>query len=426
MFQIDNDTSSQNLPAPSSAKTPGYFVDGDPAKGIPATILPAEFMNMLMMEFINLVVAAGLTPSKSDYTQLSKAIPALISKLATVDWSKITNVPTTLVKTGTSPSLTGVELSGPTPYLDFHFGSDAADYNVRLINNADGTLSLLNKAGTTLWSVKSSVFDLSVPLLLRQAMSAVSQGAGMSIALNSADNTLTRFGINHTDTTFNLCNFSDAGAYVANVLSVLRSTGVISLLARPVFAGNTPWDSGNFTPSGKADKATTLGGYGITDAVAASTYNTFVNTTYPTFVNATNNTLAGKQANLGFTPVRQGGGAAQLGNIVQIGWDGAGCRVQIDSLDLGRMLTEVNYTNYFPAGIASVGVYNIGSFGLFTFQPGSAVNAGTAVAGSNLRPAPTNGYVGNAYGAPPGTWVCCGTCNNNTSTGATTLFQRIS
>ena len=156
MFQIDNDTSSLNLPAPTAANRPGYFVDGDPAKGLAATILPAEFMNMLMMEFVNLVKAAGLTPSKSDYTQLSQAIPALISKLATVDWSKVTNIPTDLVHLNSQPTLSAIELNSASPYIDFHYGSDAGDYNIRLVNGADQTLSVISKSGLTLLSVSAS------------------------------------------------------------------------------------------------------------------------------------------------------------------------------------------------------------------------------------------------------------------------------
>jgi hypothetical protein len=46
------------------------------------------------------------------------------------------------------------------------------------------------------------------------------------------------------------------------------------------------------------------------------------------------------QANLGFTPVRQGGGAFQGSNTVYLGWDGGYLRAQVDALDLGRLLTE--------------------------------------------------------------------------------------
>jgi hypothetical protein len=45
--------------------------------------------------------------------------------------------------------------------------------------------------------------------------------------------------------------------------------------------------------------------------------------------------LATKQNALGFTPVRQGGGAGQLSNTVFIGWDNSNLRAQVDSTDLG-------------------------------------------------------------------------------------------
>jgi hypothetical protein len=49
-----------------------------------------------------------------------------------------------------------------------------------------------------------------------------------------------------------------------------------------------------------------------------------------------------KQANLGFTPVQQGGGSYQVGNKVYIGWDGGGLRAQVDGSDLGRFFMELN------------------------------------------------------------------------------------
>ncbi|KQO67263.1 hypothetical protein ASF18_11365 [Methylobacterium sp. Leaf89] len=47
-----------------------------------------------------------------------------------------------------------------------------------------------------------------------------------------------------------------------------------------------------------------------------------------------------RQANLGFTPVRQGGGAYQQGNTVYLGWDGTALRAQVDSSDLERIVTR--------------------------------------------------------------------------------------
>jgi hypothetical protein len=77
MYQIDNSTAAATIPASTAAGTPGFFTDGNPATGVAATIMPAEYQNMLMMEIINVLAAAGVTPSKSNFTQLLTAIRAV-------------------------------------------------------------------------------------------------------------------------------------------------------------------------------------------------------------------------------------------------------------------------------------------------------------------------------------------------------------
>ncbi|MFA7942072.1 tail fiber protein [Pseudomonas brenneri] len=78
MFQIDNSTAVAAIPGPTPPGAAGYFTDGNPATGVSATILPAEFMNMLMMENINVLVAAGIQPDKSKHNQLSLAIAKIV------------------------------------------------------------------------------------------------------------------------------------------------------------------------------------------------------------------------------------------------------------------------------------------------------------------------------------------------------------
>lgn len=57
-----------------------------------------------------------------------------------------------------------------------------------------------------------------------------------------------------------------------------------------------------------------------------------------------------KQANLGFTPVQQGGGAGQGTNKVYIGWatDASGLKAQADSTDLGNIVTTAGGTIKAP------------------------------------------------------------------------------
>jgi hypothetical protein len=77
MFRTDQASAVLTLPAPAAAGTQGYFTNGNPTIGIGPTILDADFMNMLMMELANVVTAAGLTLSKTNYTQLLTAIRAV-------------------------------------------------------------------------------------------------------------------------------------------------------------------------------------------------------------------------------------------------------------------------------------------------------------------------------------------------------------
>lgn len=80
MYQYDDPTVTSVLPPSTASGASGYFTDGNPGGGQAATILRAEFMNMLMMEILNTVTGAGITPSKSTNTQLRDAINAYIAE----------------------------------------------------------------------------------------------------------------------------------------------------------------------------------------------------------------------------------------------------------------------------------------------------------------------------------------------------------
>ncbi|WP_208854829.1 phage tail protein [Chromobacterium haemolyticum] len=74
MFQIDNSTAATQLPTISNPGTPGFFTDGNPATGQAPTIVPAEWFNTVMMELCNAVSASGQTLTKGKLNQLALAI----------------------------------------------------------------------------------------------------------------------------------------------------------------------------------------------------------------------------------------------------------------------------------------------------------------------------------------------------------------
>lgn len=60
-------------------------------------------------------------------------------------------------------------------------------------------------------------------------------------------------GGSNAGSNFSLASYNDAGTLIETVMSIVRSTGVMTLSDRPVFGANTPWDSGNLL--GKASQS---------------------------------------------------------------------------------------------------------------------------------------------------------------------------
>jgi hypothetical protein len=80
MQRIANGTQVAALPDMlASVGTPGYATDGDPAGGFEATIFDAGQYNILQEELVSVVVAAGITLSRSDRGQVLAAIRAMFA-----------------------------------------------------------------------------------------------------------------------------------------------------------------------------------------------------------------------------------------------------------------------------------------------------------------------------------------------------------
>ena len=81
MFQIDNASAATTQPASTPPGTAGFFTDGNPATSVPATIVPAEWLNSVMMELMNVLSAAGIAPNKSAFNQVASAIRGISRQL---------------------------------------------------------------------------------------------------------------------------------------------------------------------------------------------------------------------------------------------------------------------------------------------------------------------------------------------------------
>jgi hypothetical protein len=77
VWRTDNSSSVPSIPAIPAPGSQGFFSNGDPLTGQPATVVDAWWLNMIQEEIRNVVVGAGITPSKTDNTQLRQAIAAI-------------------------------------------------------------------------------------------------------------------------------------------------------------------------------------------------------------------------------------------------------------------------------------------------------------------------------------------------------------
>ncbi|MBR8221315.1 hypothetical protein [Burkholderia ambifaria] len=79
MYRIDDATAATSLPAPEAAGTEGYFTEGNPATGTPATKVRGSWLNMLQEELCAILAAAGIARSKTTYNQVNSALQKMYS-----------------------------------------------------------------------------------------------------------------------------------------------------------------------------------------------------------------------------------------------------------------------------------------------------------------------------------------------------------
>jgi hypothetical protein len=74
MYQIDNSSAAAMQPASTTPGTPGFFTDGSAAGGVQPTVVPAEWLNAIQQELLNILTSAGITQAKASFTQIAQAI----------------------------------------------------------------------------------------------------------------------------------------------------------------------------------------------------------------------------------------------------------------------------------------------------------------------------------------------------------------
>lgn len=86
MQRITHASAAAALPDFDSTGTEGYFTEGNPGTGTPATVISADWLNGVQEELVGVIVAAGLDPSGSDLGQVLKALKVLFRPVGVGQW----------------------------------------------------------------------------------------------------------------------------------------------------------------------------------------------------------------------------------------------------------------------------------------------------------------------------------------------------
>ena len=77
MQRVDGADVAGVLAAPSATVAPGYFTDGDPGTGVPATVITQDWLNAIQEELVAVAILKGAALSKADTAQLATALGAI-------------------------------------------------------------------------------------------------------------------------------------------------------------------------------------------------------------------------------------------------------------------------------------------------------------------------------------------------------------
>ncbi|MEE4097405.1 phage tail protein [Pseudomonas viridiflava] len=169
--------------------------------------------------------------------------------------------------------------------------------------------------------------------------------------------------------------------------------------------GGRIWTDTTFNPNDKANKASTLSGYGIADAYTVTQVNELLgrrpladsisyvgfasdNPQFPYMRRASDGGVHYLQPQIGYTPLQQGGGAGQKTNKLFIGWSDAGLKLTVDATDIGRIWTEQSFNPNSKAdkasSIAGYGIADCYTVTQVNSLLGDKANKSTSIAGYGI------------------------------------------
>ncbi len=347
-------------------------------------------------------------------------VQAMVGAIGNPEWNNVQNKPNVAIQ-GTAPNFTYVRLISPNPLIDLYFNEQSADFNFRIVNDADKQLSFMTDGSTSTVRrglINQNGFRTDFDSSVGRKLILTGQNGGDVEFRTSAGVASKSIGLDSTGRMV----FSRINSGVAETSAMMLTTGQWSFAQRPTFATGTPWDNGNFNPATKLTigvktdtQGTILSSPNVPAVASANGDSGWV----PLQISNAGN--GGASASVGF--VRDGVYGLILGldtdNVLKIGGWTMG-NVSYPVLHSG------NLSSFVGSSMASNAYNAVGQFGMFVVGGSGAGAPGTIVPGSSLVYCAA-GWDGAGI-SPPGTWQLCGHVQDRdgTSGNSITIARRVS
>ncbi|MDA8510903.1 glycine-rich domain-containing protein [Citrobacter sp. Igbk 14] len=119
MFHLDNNSGVSAMPPVGAVQSsaPRWYTEG--GGGTPASYPGADWYNIVQAELLNLLSSYGITPNKSDFNQLQKAIEEAIKQKATASSALLTAIAALVTSADKMPYFTGKDKVAMTDLTGF-------------------------------------------------------------------------------------------------------------------------------------------------------------------------------------------------------------------------------------------------------------------------------------------------------------------
>ncbi|WP_434672711.1 hypothetical protein [Pseudomonas sp. R1-15] len=250
---------------PSAGLVAGKFVDEDPIRGTPGSLIPSQWGNGVTSEILNVIEAAGLTPAEDNNAQLLAAIKGVVGagRLINIQMFKVSGTFPYMPTPGTKSIMVEIVGGGggsggvaatASNTVAASSGGGSAAYAKSLIMSGFSGAQVIVGAGGSAGAAGNNNGGVGGTSSFGSMMSAPGGKPGNGSAAYAAATGTGGSGVSDPPVGANIVGFGGAGSDTSTILP--------TAIFRPSSGGGNPLGSGGVRPTSAIPGAISGTGYG--------------------------------------------------------------------------------------------------------------------------------------------------------------------